>query len=68
MNTYADQHAHDVTWMTAAERDAYDADNARLGRLWALSPADQRRALAYLSGWKPEVFDQIMNYGEGVTS
>lgn len=25
MSTYADQRAHDVTWMTAAERAQYDA-------------------------------------------
>ncbi len=39
MEAYADQRGHDVTWMTAAEREAYDArlkaavdEVARVGR------------------------------------
>jgi hypothetical protein len=31
MDTYADQRGHDVTWMTAAERDAVDARTAATG-------------------------------------
>ena len=43
--TYADQHAHDVTWMTAAEREAYERRLAWQVRYLAAVAREKRAAM-----------------------